>query len=134
VIWFGNDQTMPDGQFDDQTARRLLNEYVSVRKYFLGDYYPLTEYNLDEKRWLAWQFDRPDLGEGMVQAFRRGKSPDDTATFQLQGLEPEALYQLTNPDVVGTAEMSGRELQKNGHSIAVKNRPAAVIIRYKKAR
>ena len=99
VTWFGNDQTMPGDRFDYKTARRLLNEYVSVRKYFLGDYYPLTRYNLDETKWLAWQFDRPDLGEGMVQIFRRGKSPDESGKFQLHGLQPEAVYKLTNPDV-----------------------------------
>jgi alpha-galactosidase len=132
VTWFGNDKTMPGDQFDYPTARRLLNEYVSVRKYFLGDYYPLTPCNLDETKWLAWQFDRPDLGEGMVQVFRRGKSPDETGKFQLQGLESEAVYKLTNLDVGGTTEMSGRELQENGLSIAVKSRPAAVIVRYKR--
>ena len=81
---------------------------------------------------MAWQFDRPDLGEGMVQVFRRGKSPDETGKFRLQGLEPEAVYQLTNPDVAGTTEMTGRELLDKGLPIAVKNRPGAVIVIYKK--
>jgi alpha-galactosidase len=132
ITWFGNDPTMPGGNFDYATARRLLNEYLSVRKFFAGDYYPLTPYNLDNKLWLAWQFDRPDLGEGMVQIFRRGKSPDETNKFLLHGLEPEAVYQLTNPDVAGTTKMTGRELLENGLSITVKNRPGAVIVIYKK--
>jgi alpha-galactosidase len=123
---------MPGDQFDYDAARRLLNEYVSVRKYFSGDYYPLTKYNRDDKLWLAWQFDRPDLGEGLVQVFRRGKSPDETGKFRLKGLDPAAVYTLTNPDVAGATEMSGRELLEKGLPIAVKNRPGAVIVIYKK--
>jgi hypothetical protein len=68
----------------------------------------------------------------MVQVFRRGKSPDETSKFRLKGLEPEAVYELTNPDVAGTAEMGGRELLESGLTIAVKNRPGAVIVIYKK--
>ena len=132
VTTFGNDEKMPGDDFDYGAARRLLNEYVSVRKYFSGDYYPLTQYNLDQQLWMAWQFDRPDLGEGMVQAFRRGKSPYESAKFRLRGLQPEAVYQLTNPDVVGTTERTGRELLDNGLAVAVKHRPGAVIVTYKK--
>jgi alpha-galactosidase len=132
VTWFGNDQTMPGDNFDYNSARRLLNEYLSVRKYFSGDYYPLTQYNLDDKQWLAWQFDRPDLGEGLVQVFRRGKSLDETGKFRLRGLERDAVYTLTNPDVAGTTEMSGRELLDNGLPIAIKNRPGAGVVIYKK--
>ena len=35
-----------------------------------GDFYPLTRYHLEKNDWVAWQFDRPDLGRGVVQAFR----------------------------------------------------------------
>lgn len=132
LTWFGNDQTMPGGNFDYNSARRLLNEYISVRKYFSGDYYPLTPYNLDHKQWLAWQFDRPDLAAGMVQVFRREKSPDETGKFRLSGLDRDAVYTLTNPDVAGTTEMSGRDLLDNGLPITVKNRPGAGVVFYKK--
>ena len=33
-----------------------------------GDYYPLTGYDLGHKVWMAWQFDRPENGDGVVQA------------------------------------------------------------------
>jgi alpha-galactosidase len=132
VTTFGNDEKMPGDDFDYGPVRRLLNEYMSVRKYFYGDYYPLTPYNRDDTKWLAWQFDRPDLGEGMVQAFRRGNSPDGTAEYRLRGLDPKAVYELTNPDVAGTTETSGRELLDIGLSITVKDQPGAAVIIYKK--
>ena len=132
ITTFGNDEKMPGDNFDYDSARRLLNEYLGVRKYFSGDYYPLTQYNLDAKQWIAWQFDRPDLGEGMVQAFRRVKSSDETKTFRLHGLEPETVYELTNADAAGTTEMTGRELLEKGLPITVKNQPGAAIVTYKK--
>ena len=52
-------------------------EWRKAADYMLGDYYPLTPYSLAEDGWMAWQFDRPDLGEGMVQAFRRAQSHED---------------------------------------------------------
>ena len=132
ITTFGNDEKMPGDKFDYDSARRLLNEYLGVRKYFSGDYYPLTQYNLDAKQWIAWQFDRPDLGEGMVQAFRRVKSSDETKTLCLHGLEPETVYELTNADAAGTTEMTGRELLEKGLPITVKNQPGAAIVTYKK--
>jgi hypothetical protein len=47
---------------------------------------------------MAWQFDRPQEGEGVVQAFRRAGNSDASATFRLRGLEPDAVYVLTNLD------------------------------------
>ena len=68
--------------------RRVLGQWRQVAPYYFGDYYPLTPYSLDAAVWIAWQFDRPDLGEGMVQAFRRGESVYEAARFRLRGLEP----------------------------------------------
>ena len=69
-----------------------------MRPYIFGDYYPLTPYSLDTKVWAGWQFDRPDLGEGMVQMFRRQDSADESKHVKLRGLEPDAVYTLTNLD------------------------------------
>ena len=66
---------------------RLVAELRKVADYFSGDYYPLTSYSLDNTVWMAWQFDRPELGEGMVQVFRRAESPYESARFRLRGLE-----------------------------------------------
>jgi hypothetical protein len=68
----------------------------------------------------------------MVQVSRREKSPDETGKFRLSGLDRDAVYTLTNPDVAGTTEMSGRDLLDNGLPITVKNRPGAGVVFYKK--
>ena len=48
--------------------------------------------------WMASQFRRPDLGEGMVQAFRSYNASSDVAlvSYEPRGLDPTASYRVTN--------------------------------------
>ena len=119
---------------DEALLRKLLNEYLSVRPYFFGDFYPLTPYNLEQDQWMAWQFDRPDLAEGIVQAFRRANSPDEAARYELHGLDPTATYVVTDLDTGASITMLGSELTEHGLPIDIPNRPGAAAIVYRKAR
>ena len=122
----------PDSSdYDFDLYRRLLTEYLSVRKFFYGDYYPLSSYSLDSNAWMAWQFDRPDLREGIVQAFRRTKSTDESATYKLVGLDSRAKYTISNLDEPGIIIKSGRELMSDGISVTIKDCPGAVIWKYR---
>ena len=117
--------------YDFDLYRKLLNEYLSVRKFFYGDYYPLSPYSLDSNAWMAWQFDRPDLREGIVQAFRRTKSTDESVTYKLVGLDPRAKYTISNLDDPGIIIKSGRELMSDGLSVKINDCPGAVIWKYR---
>jgi alpha-galactosidase len=117
---------------DYDLLRKLVREWRQVAPCYLGDYYPLTPYGPTNDIWMAWQFDRPDKGEGLVQAFRRAKCAQESIRVKLHGLEPDARYMLTNADVVGSTEMTGRELLDAGLVIAAKNRPAAIVMTYKR--
>jgi alpha-galactosidase len=119
-------------QVDVDLLRRLLKEYVAVRPYLFGDYYPLMPHSLDRNVWVAWQFDRPDLGEGMVQAFRREKSPKESICVKPRGLDRNVTYVLTNLDQPGTTEMRGRDLQDNGVTIPIAGQPGSAIVVYRK--
>ncbi len=99
---------------------------------FWGDFWPLTAYHLENNVWIAWQFDRPEAGEGVVQAFRRAENGEESAKFRLRGLEPDAIYMLNNLDIPGKTEMTGRELLDKGLMIAIKGKPGSAIITYKK--
>jgi alpha-galactosidase len=127
VCWDTRGETMNYDQ-----ARQFLGEWQQMVPYFWGDYYPVTPYSLEEHVWMAWQFNMPEKGEGMVQAFRRTKSDYESLRVRLQGLEPEAVYTLTNFDVPGAMEMTGKALQDEGLSVAIKSQPGAAIIIYKK--
>jgi alpha-galactosidase len=119
---------------DLNLLRRLMKEYRKVRPYIFGDYYPLTPYSLDSKVWAGWQFDRPDLGEGMVQMFRRPDSSEESKLVKLQRLEPDATYILTNLDLdaAASSSMTGRQLMDEGLTIAIKERPGSALIIYRK--
>jgi alpha-galactosidase len=117
---------------DYPLLHRMMAEFRRVEPYLLGDHYPLTPYSLKEDAWMAWQFDRPEMGEGMVQAFRRPESTSESLQVRLRGLEADAVYTLTNFDVVGTTEANGRRLMEQGIAIVLKQRPEAAIIIYKK--
>ena len=109
---------------------QLVNQWREFSPNFFGDYYPLTPYRLENDVWMAWQFDRPEAGKGMVQAFRRANSPDESSCFNLRGLDPDAHYKLTNLDVQGFKEMTGRELTEKGLKIVIKDQPGTAIITY----
>jgi len=43
-----------------------------------GDYYPRTAYSTAGDAIMAWQFDVPERGTGIVQAFRRAGCTQET--------------------------------------------------------
>jgi alpha-galactosidase len=99
-----------------------------------GDYYPLTDYDLGHKVWIAWQFDRPEKGDGVVQAFRRGECDESKKIFRLHGLDPKARYELKNFDVEGSTEMTGEELMEKGLPIELNQKPGSAIITYQRVK
>ena len=50
------------------------------------------------------------------------------ATCCPRGLNPDAVYVLTNFDVAGATEMSGRELLEKGISVVMKDQPGSTVI------
>jgi alpha-galactosidase len=116
---------------DLDLLRKLLKEYVAVRPYIFGDFYPLTTYGIAAKDWMAWQFDRPDLGEGMVQAFRRQDCAGSVERYRLLGLDPEASYAATDLDSGESRTASGRDLMEGGLEVRVAGRPGAAVVTYK---
>jgi alpha-galactosidase len=111
---------------------KRLDEWRKTVANFYGDFWPLTPYSLQNNVWIGWQFDRPEVGEGVVQAFRRAECNVEAVKLKLRGLNPDDTYVLTNLDVAGTTEMTGRELLDSGLPVAMKEKPGAAIITYKK--
>ena len=97
-------------------AETLFAQLKSVQPNYLGDYYPLTPYTLANDAWLAWQYDRPETGSGVVQAFRRPDCGTTDMTFRLYGLNPDIQYDLENLDG-GKETLSGRQLMEQGLTI-----------------
>ena len=110
--------------------RRLVAQWRQAAPCMLGDYYPLTGYSLQLDRWIAWQFDRPEQGDGVVQAFRRDKCEKQTGTFRLSGLDSAAQYELNNFDAEGKTRASGKELMEKGLTIDIQEKPGAAVVFY----
>jgi alpha-galactosidase len=116
---------------DYAALRRLLEEWRRISPCYYGDFYPLTPYSLDTSQWIAWQFDCPERGEGVVQAFRRSESIYEAARLKLRELDPDATYEVRDIDSEAVAEVSGRDLMEKGLPIALPTQPSAAVVTYK---
>jgi alpha-galactosidase len=118
---------------DYDTLRRSVNDWRSYADNYFGDYYPLTPYSIAQNAWIAWQFDQPEKGTGLVQAFRRAESFYESARFKLRGLDPNAHYRLTRLDAPAfSPEFTGGELMHQGILLAMTNQPAAAVLVYQR--
>jgi alpha-galactosidase len=116
--------------YDFALLRKLVAEWKQVAPNYYGDFYPLTGWSFEPDVWMAWQFDRPEAGQGVVQAFRRPQSCYETARFKLRGLDPAATYELKDFDKEGTTKVGGKDLMDKGLLIEMDKAPGAVTILY----
>jgi alpha-galactosidase len=121
-------------EIDYRALRRLVGQWRTISQYYYGDYYPLTPYSLDKNAWIAWQFDCPERGEGMIQAFRRDDCPDESIRLKLHGLEASAAYAVTNLDTGAVTLATGRKLLEGGLAISLQDRPAAAVLTYRRTK
>lgn len=119
---------------DYALLKKMIAEFHAVEKYLLGDFYPLTSHSLALDVWAAWQFDRPEMGEGIVQVFRRAESPYEAARFRLRGLDPEATYRLLDFDQSQPQEARGQELLDSGLLVNLPERRSSCLIRYQRVK
>src|SRR5271157_681683 len=135
----------PDFPFD--WLRRSEEQLKRVRPYYYGDYYPLLPCSSNADcttgsghehsaafEWAAWQFNRPEEGDGMVQALRQDESNDLTRDMRLRGLDPTATYEVIDLDAGPPSTISGRDLMEKGLHVEIAGKPGAAIIMYKKTR
>jgi len=126
---------------DYATLRKMVAEWKRVGPCLLGDYWPLTPYSKANDAWMAWQFDLPEKGKGVVQAFRRADCPSDALTVRLRGLDPAADYALTDMDATTESgapsdgserTVSGRALMDDGLRLEAREKPQALTICYRR--
>ena len=95
-----------------QSAMQQIKE---LRPYYLEDYYPLTglQDHTPDTVWLAYQLNRPSDDTGVVMAFRRKDNQLPEIEVKLRGLQPDAIYQVTNVDSGEIFECLGAELMRS---------------------
>jgi alpha-galactosidase len=127
--------------------RIMVQQLKRVRPYYYGDYYPLSpcstkadcaaeasEEGSAAVEWAAWQFNRPEQRDGIVQAFRRNKCEAASKVFRLKGLDPNSQYEITNLDSEGSMTISSKELMENGLTVKIKDKPGAAVIAYERVK
>jgi alpha-galactosidase len=127
--------------------RTMVSQLKRIRPYYYGDYYPLlpcsenSDCATDPTRersaafeWAAWQFNRPEQGDGLVQAFRRDENDEPAKTLALRGLDPTAKYEVTDLDTKASRTISGRDLTQKGLHVEIKEKRSAAILIYTKVR
>jgi alpha-galactosidase len=117
---------------DFELLRRTVEQFRRIEPYLLGDYYPLTPFSLAREVWMAWQFDRPEIGEGVVQAFRRAECTDDVVRLRLRGLDADTEYTIIDFDRSRPRQFAGRELMDQGLPASIPTRPGAIVLVYKR--
>jgi alpha-galactosidase len=120
-----------DANIDWPGIKSIVDQWREAAPNYYGDFYPLTSYSLQDDQWIAWQFDRPDAGAGMVQVFRRGSSVYETARLALHGVDENARYRVVNLShpVAGTI-VDGKELADVGLPVTLASRPDAAFVTY----
>jgi len=118
--------------FPWDSAERLATEFKRIRPLFYGDFYPLTPYSPAAEDWMAYQYHREDLREGMVLAFRRSKSGAKQAKLNLGGLVPNATYEVRIEDTGKTFTTTGQKLAE-GLDVTITDQPGSQLITYRQA-
>ena len=125
--------------------RTMVAQLKRARPYYYGDYYPILpcSSNSDCKEnpnlelsagfeWAAWQWNRPDKGDGMIQAFRHEKNDQFARNLILRGLDADSEYQFADADGKSLKVVPGKTLMETGLPVEVQEPRGAVLLFYQK--
>ena len=113
---------------DVSVATSFIDTWRELNKYFYADYYTLTDWSIEDDQWIGWEFIDPAEG-GFAQFFRRAQSPDSEMVIKFKGLDPDAVYELTDVDGHCGGTYTGFELMKHGFTVIIPETNASAIIR-----
>ncbi len=114
--------------------KQAIAEAKRLRKYYFGDYYPLTDVTTDARDWSVVQYHRPIEQDGMFVLFRRPKSCFASYVLsEARAIEPEADYEVTQSRSYAPSQptrMKGEDLQRL--KVDVDESPGSVVVEYRK--
>ena len=100
------------------------------KKYFFGDYYPLTQQQRNPAAWTAYHLYLPAEQEGMILALRRAKSDVRAMTFDLLTIDPAKRWKFEDYDSGDTWVVSGKQIREEGFKVDIPNRRDSRLIFY----
>ena len=119
--------------FPMAVAKASLAEARENQKYWYGDFYLLSNVSVAPDQFIAYQFHRADLDEGLVLAFRRSECNYLGLILGLQGLNPKTTYAVEYIDDARQKTMkqaTGQELLE-GTDLRIPSKGGSMVIRYK---
>lgn len=123
----------PDPAWPHAWLKERLAEYLRAKECFSGDYYCLDAFHAGIGAWTLMQFDRPDLGRGILEAFRGERSFYRSADVRLRGLEPAAEYCVEDAD--GGFEpftAAGKQLMEDGITLSLPEKRSSRLVFYRR--
>ncbi|MBC7326619.1 alpha-galactosidase [bacterium] len=124
---------LEDG-FPWELARKMVVEAKENRKFWLGDFYPLTPASKSNDQLIAYQLHRSDLKEGIIYAFRRPECEYFGLIVPGKAISPDATYRLEMIDdsLKKTRKIvKGEKLLNEGLEIRLPKKRSSLVIRYK---
>jgi alpha-galactosidase len=110
-----------------------LAEYREVQPYIFGDFYPLLPYSLDAGSWAAWQWDRPEMKDGLVMLLRRPMSPFASIEMRPKHLDAGATYDVEVRTTYERAPIRKMKGSKLAHlQVQLPDAPSSTLIFYRK--
>ncbi|MEI6390322.1 MAG: NPCBM/NEW2 domain-containing protein [Verrucomicrobiota bacterium] len=114
-------------------VKQGIAEGKRIRKYFYGNFYPLSDVNANPRDWCIMQYHLPEARGGIVMAFRRDKSPYGSYNCQLREIDPSVTYQVTMYPGYAAEKpitMTGSDLEKL--NVEINESPGSVIVEYQR--
>ena len=106
-------------------AKKITDEYRSIRRYMSMDFYNHGSACFDSTSWAVWQYHDPESQSGIIMAFRRNESPFNTVSIELKGLPLGRAYDVRNLDEGTSTCVDG------AFEITLPEKRSSVIFEYK---
>ncbi len=127
VCAFDEAPTYPAADYPVEWHRQKIQEYQDCKPYFSGDFWVLADCGAEDDVWAAYQMDRPDLGRGVILAFRRPNCKEERCTVR-PVLAP-GRYELTNRDTGEQTVLNTAAQQEFSLSLTLTaDKPAASVM------
>ena len=110
-----------------------IAEGKRLRKYWLGDFYPLSPVTTNPEDWCVFQYHRPEERDGLIVALKRPKSPFPAFILrEIRGIDPDADYQVR---ISRTYEPSAPVTMKGSvlmaFRIEIDESPGSMVLEYR---
>ena len=130
-IAFGEDIRPKD--YPRNLLKQAIAEGKRIRKYYFGDFYPLSPVTMSARDWCVMQYHLPGEQDGMIVAFRRPESPDAVLNLAVREIDPSAKYMVTQSrDYTPSNPVSMKGSELKTLKVQIDERPGSVIVEYRR--